>query len=626
MLNALAIGAGSRVLLVAIGVVAAVLTWTMGSIVPSGGLDGSWHAALYLALERHLRFGPEIDFTFGPLGFLSVPALYDPVLGAIAWAFTGTIHAVLCVTIVLLSRRGADVPTAILLGTVGVIASIVVPPPAALSCLLLLVTVWLIAGPARDRRIDLFVVTGVAVVCAITSLVKLNDAVVIVLIGASMSLGSRSGLRAGAWFVFVFVLSLALLWVGLGQPLGNVADYAGASIEIVLGYASAMVLPSPERPWETVALIVTGLVAAGAVVRTTRGWRPAARLAFAMAFGGFWFLGYRYGFIRQPAAGFFAAVLIVVVVFLPWRSEDRHRRTLALGVLGMALLASAPLDPAIPGPLARAQSAVDQLGTILSTDRRVETIESARASLREGYRIPQEMLDRIGEATVHIAPYETAVAWAYPNLRWSPLPVFQAYQAYTTDLDARNAARYASDSGPTFVLRKFDQPIDSRSEWFESPRSMLALACHYRQVLVDVDWQLLSRGPDRCSAPRAIARVTARPGDVVPIPLVVAPNTLVIAQVHGVASDPIMRLQALVASPAIWTISLTDVWTYRLLPGTADGPLIVASTPALGYLDPYSPRSASSFRVYAGPDVGHGFAVQPDEMLRIDFEAVSIAP
>ena len=72
---------------------------------PGGGLDPSWHGALYMATERGMHFGTQLVFTFGPLGFLSVPELWYRGLATAALAFQGALHLLLCVALVYSLRR-----------------------------------------------------------------------------------------------------------------------------------------------------------------------------------------------------------------------------------------------------------------------------------------------------------------------------------------------------------------------------------------------------------------------------------------------------------------------------------------------------------------------------------------
>ena len=618
--------------LAGLGLLAGLLTWTLLPLAPQGNLDGSWKAALVMSLERGLRFGPEIDFTFGPLGFLDLPHMYSEGLGAIGWLATSAIHLLLCVAIALAAGRCAGWVTAVGLTAIGAIASIYLEPFVALSCLLLLVLVRELGRPADNpphERRELLVVGAVAATCAVASLVKLSDALAIIAIGLALAAASRARWPALATFGAVFVVAFVASWTIAGQRPGDIGDWLGASIQLVSGYSSAMGLPGPERlegnrNLETAALLVTTVPVLVALTASLRGWTTTRRTAVLAAFGVFWFLGYKAGFVRHGAGPFFASLLVVVVFVLPWRIGLRRERLLALAVLGPAFVATQGIALADLDPVGRASNAVSQVTTILDEEARRATIEEARAEIRATYAVPPEMLVAIGGAGVHVAPFDAAVAWAHPELRWAPLPIFQTYAAYTADLDARDAAVLASPDGPEFVLRKANATIDGRLEWYEAPRTMLALACNFREVGVASPWQLLERAPDRCSAPRPLGSVSVRLGETVTVPDPGDADTIVVARIHGLQSDPLERLRTLLASASVWSITIGE--PYRLVPGTADGPLIVGRPPGLLYATPNDAPGTDSFIVRGGESVLVPYVPQPEIELVIDFEAIEVGP
>ncbi|HWF27389.1 MAG TPA: hypothetical protein VG327_03260, partial [Mycobacterium sp.] len=57
--------------------IASVIFWPQGSADAIAGLDPSWEAGLALARGHDLVWGPEIVYTYGPLGFLQTTAYYS---------------------------------------------------------------------------------------------------------------------------------------------------------------------------------------------------------------------------------------------------------------------------------------------------------------------------------------------------------------------------------------------------------------------------------------------------------------------------------------------------------------------------------------------------------------------
>ena len=60
-----------------LAVVLAVLAWPVDTLASPGSVSAnSWPTALHLARVTHAHWGPDIAFTYGPLGFLRFPFLY----------------------------------------------------------------------------------------------------------------------------------------------------------------------------------------------------------------------------------------------------------------------------------------------------------------------------------------------------------------------------------------------------------------------------------------------------------------------------------------------------------------------------------------------------------------------
>src|SRR5271155_3411069 len=70
-----------------VGVVFTVAAWPVLSLSPGTGLNQSWGFGLASAAVKHIAWGPNLDFTYGPLGFLTVRTLYFGSTAALAFAY-----------------------------------------------------------------------------------------------------------------------------------------------------------------------------------------------------------------------------------------------------------------------------------------------------------------------------------------------------------------------------------------------------------------------------------------------------------------------------------------------------------------------------------------------------------
>ncbi len=95
-------------------VITAVIFWPQSSVDAISGLDSSYQAGLALARIHQLAWGPEIVFTYGPLGFLQTTAYYSFDQSLLATIYQLTVGAALFLGIAAaLRQRHAPLPSLI---------------------------------------------------------------------------------------------------------------------------------------------------------------------------------------------------------------------------------------------------------------------------------------------------------------------------------------------------------------------------------------------------------------------------------------------------------------------------------------------------------------------------------
>ena len=186
-----------------------------------------------------------------------------------------------------------------------------------------------------------------------------------------------------------------------------------------------------------------------------------------------------------------------------------------------------------------------------------------------------EMLELIGDDTVHIDPQDTSLA-VLTGMNWQPVPVFQSYVAYTPHLDRLNADAIV-ESGPTWILRQPDRAIDGRNPAWESPLYQLAVLCNYDIELEAMAFQLLGRrDASRCGEERPLDGPVGGDGQPVAVPDAPASDDLVLVRVD---CEPIRfeRILGVLFKPRHQIWATTDAGRFRLVPAHLDSPLIVRS-------------------------------------------------
>lgn len=583
---------------VPIAAVLAILSWPGLTLGAQPGFDGSWVGGLHMAMRSGLEFGDEITWTYGPLGFLAYPTLYylPTSLLSLAALIAAYLAAVTVVAQGLFRAFGGL--------TAAALAFVVAPAVAIAGAFLpeflcsLLVVACARSGLKDRGGLQARTAAALAALAALITLIKfgvglaalavLGVAVVVPLLTGEAR--TRRLLTAGS-VLLAYPTSLVLLWVLAGQPLENIVPFIDQSADLVTGFADAMSLEDPERRWEYVAAIVSAALLGLFVLRVTKGHSQSARLLVGAVLGAFLLYAFREGFTRVPHSPLFFAPLVVVVTAL---AVHEHRKLWALAAIPPLVFAAVSLvsvtystlsadrflavfDPT-RGPKALAGTIAD----VASAKRRDEIQQKNRLSLRAAYSLSDEVLDLLKGRTVHIDPSEAQVAWAYPELRWRPAPVFQTYAAYTADLDNVNANRLASSAGPDFILHQ-EAALDERVARWESPNYVLQIFCRYRQVSTTPQWAILGRGSNRCGRPVKVSRSRVGFGQTIPVPQGGTANEIVVARFADFDEPWSQHIRALLLKRKAVYARLGGRGDVRFVPGHAQNLHVMRVPECLGY-------------------------------------------
>jgi hypothetical protein len=572
-------------LLLATGCVMSILTWPLSGIEPQPGLDASWATGLSMAVNQGLQFGRGIVFTYGPLGFLREPLIAYPWTGRLAFAYTAAVQLALCLTLLWALRRNfGSFLAAAAIALLSASASFQEPVPIIVFG----VAVALVVGGIPTRLVG-WTVIGSGVFVAVQLLAKFDtgiDALLIIAVALAVQTVERR--RRAVQFVVALLAGLLGGWVLTGQSLTNIPAYVRGSLEVASGYSQALGYEDPGRAWELWA--AAALAGVGMTLALTGGGPRRTRVAVGAIWALLAFTSFKEGFVRHDVghANIFFATMLGGIAVLPLAEIRRTTSAFALALASVCLLASLQSGlTSVVVPRARATAFFDQAGVFASGTTLNRDIVAARARLVAAYGLDPITFAPLAGHTVDVEPYDANVAWA-AQLRWKPVPVFQAYAAYTTSLDRLNADALSSAGGPQRVLRENAPPIDARNAAWESPAATLAMLCHFRAVSTTARWQVLERTANRCGAPRQIGVVRSAFGATVPVPPAPTSASVVYAELEGVQVRGLASIvSGLYRAPAR-TITLDGTRPYRLVPGTAADGLVLNVPRAADFPAPFS--------------------------------------
>lgn len=574
-----------------------VLAWPIGIRGAEIGVDASWIAGLHLAARDHLPFGTGVVFTYGPLGFLGFPQPYFGATSAIAGVVLAAI-IVLTLAMMFANLRPAFGPwlAAVLVYlTVRAFEWLGATPWDLTVTASVLAGLWLLRLQAEDGRRRAAPLIVLCALAGVSLLAKVNDGLLNIAVATmvSIALARRSMWRTDlAVAMGAIGAGLVGAWLVAGQSPADLWPYLVASASVVAGYSAAMALDQgPTAAW----LLPLYLLAAGSVLwlgfRSSSGWPRRSRLAVILVLLVVLFGTFKEAFVRMDHFTLGFAMLVTLVAALPVRAD---RAVWGAGYVGVlcAFIAVCQVFPwpiVDPGP--RFAIVRAQVGILRSPDVRIVLPGVTAAAMREKYGIADRAIALLRGQTVHIEPWEAGVAFAYPEITWRPIPVFQAFQAYTPALDQLGASFLASDRAPERILRLPAGRLDARNPWFDAPATKIEMICRYAPLAASSNWQVLGRVPDRCGEAELIETVVANVGQVIDVPNDPRPDRMIVARISLPAASPLQLLRDVALRSPVWHIQLDDQ-NYRFIVGSAPGPLLLSAPATLGYAPEFASATA----------------------------------
>lgn len=602
-----------------LGLVVALFTFPTFSLTPAPGLDPSWGAGLQMAAHDGLVFGREVVFTYGPLGFLSVPTLWYQDLGSAAVAYTALVHILACTLILWAALRIFNRPLAVI---VAIAACSFLGSPLVTIALLLAASVT--GGRAGTRLHSAFPFV-IGALAAFGLLVKLNLGVEIFLLGTVALLADRPrrALLSLAQFTGTFIATLIALWLAAGQPLDAIPDYLSLSRSVISGHSEAMVASIPGSTSNALLAVAAGITATGAAWMINGDLARRRRLGLTCLIALFSFVSFKEGFIRpdHPHIALFVSAITAAWFALGWK---RPLRWPGIATLIALLAVSINFSSGAIDPIAHLKAARDLTRTMISPSRRHSATDTGRSNIEANFAIDPAIIAAIGDRPVHVSPYETGIAWAY-GFNWRPLPIFQDYLAFTPRLDRENTDALRAATAPPRILREVDTgTVDRRYTGFNPPEATIQMLCTYRPGLIRGSWMVLRRIPARCGREKLLTSVSSEFGKPIEVPTS-PPGNLTIARVHGVSVEGLERLRTLLfrAKPRYIEFSggnqsASTAPNFRLVPGTAEDGLLISAPRRADYPEPFTLAPDPATFTISGPGL--------EGPIEIDFYARPISP
>jgi hypothetical protein len=557
-----------------------------------------------------------VIFTYGPLGFLQVPLTAVSPYSELSGLYTLAVSLGLGWTLIWTTRRAFGLLLAVPISLIVALLLILYPiiSIALAWCLVAL-------GPEPPEPVRRLFPWLAAPIAAIEVLGKISVGPLILILCA-ITVATMEGRRSRNLTIFasVFVATFGVLWFATGQGLSDLPQYARGGLEILSGYSRTMPLSAAndEKLYMAAAVAMTMSTLLAGYLATRR--LPVIRrlgVASVLLVAGFaiWKMAF-VRFLGPPTMPYLFTVALPPWLAFPWGDLRLKRlpssvdpRALALVGLATIVVLYFPLSrPELPvlDPLERASTGIERLADLVLPARRASTNDQAREALVRYFRLSQGELALLKGQSVDVDPAEIGVAWAY-GLDWRPLPVFQAYSAYTPYLDSRNRASLLAEDGPTRILRTFTSlppsalhtssiaaaqlansvsNSDGRFRSWDQPQTTLAMFCNFEPLSTTRAYQVLERVANRCGPQRRLESLSVAYNQEVRVPPPPDRHDIVIADVHGMTPTGLDDLRAVLYRAPEYHVTFDRAVRYRVAPDTMSD-LIVRASRGTDYPRPF---------------------------------------
>lgn len=460
------------------------------------GIDASWHEALAMAVDKHLIFGEDFIFNYGPLGYLNT-GVY-PKTASIY--FNVLLQIFVLVNYLFFIRLGFRYTQNTWL--VILLALLIYLPWGFFAdstfTLFYIQLFWLLYCWRVSESLPL---VAVSIVTVLIFYIKVNLSIIsygvfygsVVYFILSKRISWAKGILA---IVLQLGLTVALArWLHVAIPA-----YLNASLQIIDAYQdgmSAMLLTKREfLPLFTAEMLMLA-VAAWYILKNMAYLFDYVYLYLLVALA--WFLNFKQAhtaiahynvfgyFLLMPMLSLLLIFfvndklkpdfkrLFVIVLIIQMGSTQLIRWYMGGNTLNGYLFTYPPMGVVTElqkGNILAAvktgfesKNPVNYLRSLIQYKHGDYLTDTTNLNQR---LLPSKIIKTIGNNTVDILPWE--VSYIYFNqLNYNPRPVIQSYQANNEWLALKNGEKYGSPNAPAYVLARLEYFREQNPFWIDQP-------------------------------------------------------------------------------------------------------------------------------------------------------------
>jgi hypothetical protein len=548
-------------------------------------LDYSWQLVMEYAYEHGLKFGRDIVYTYGPLGFLdsdiSLGHLISFRVGfAVVWA------GIVAFSTIQLTRKLPSLVRWFFIGW-----TVIFAPLGGLELHIYQVLgycAWLILLDAKRRGTIILL----SLLCLVfLSLIKFTmfvaavTTIVVCIIVKVAEKQYREAIFLSGGFMFLLVSG----WVAIGQDLSLILPWLHASLEIAKGFTPAMSYRE-NSPVTFYAFLATVAFFFAILLSLHTSRRRPAHCGMVICLACYGFFSWKHAIIRPDPEHFFWLFVPVPLIFsclwisklgfFPgktqrWAAMGSYFLTIAFSLIGMETGSEGIIIKRLAGLPQHLMTQTTCISNLI-TGQTGKVYGSGSRQWESRSWVPDmtKMRSIVKNEPVDVFNYQQWVA-IENGFNYVPRPVMQGYNAYTPYLAELNDRFYRSSRAPTFVMMNMET-IDGRFPSLDDSRALLTLFHRYRLVASENSFLLLTRKEEVPYHLEAVLQRNLRFGE----PVDISPwNSDVLLLAVNVKPSLAVSLRRFFFKEPLVTMSVNDAPMdkgFRYIPSMGTSPFLLS--------------------------------------------------
>jgi hypothetical protein len=443
------------------------------------GTDFPYMQALNWIWSHHLplKYGTDITYTYGPLGFLCFKVANNWQLFILILLFEIYVY----INFVLILK--AFMPVQSVLAALTVLFSLYFFDKQfgeATYYLIFLFSVFIFLKTNGYRYL-----INAALISVICFFIKVNFGLVQLFLLFMVVLYALWANKGSRLLLIAIAASSVLAIPVLGAILHvSIISYMRTSLDIISGYNETMVLPvsAALKKFQIAFLImvVYNLIALFYLFKS--GFKIENILRYLLT-SLYIFIVFKYSFTRAdlnkvPHAFFIFIVAAVAIQYLFEETSYQNRlRDLVLINFFMAGTFYFNSNQFLGGAEIKSGLSVEFFRDMAGGAKKKF---SCSDEIKKSRLFPDSILKKIGTDMVDLMPYNLSLIFIN-QLNYCPRPTLQSYAAYTATLDSFNCKKYMSDYAPKFVLFT-SSSVDNRDPFWDESATKRAVCQNYQVV------------------------------------------------------------------------------------------------------------------------------------------------